>query len=68
MHVCMHVDGKDLALFIQAYKGPAPPEAMYLADLGGGFPPQFFKSDGVVDSIDVALFIRCYRGLGPPEY
>lgn len=61
------INGKDLALFIYAYKGLAPPEAMYLADLGGGFPPQFFKSDGVVDNIDIALFIQCYRGLGPPE-
>jgi len=59
------VDGKDLALFIQAFKGLAPPEAMYLADLGGGLPPEFYAYDGKVDGKDLALFLLCYKGLGP---
>jgi len=59
------VDGKDLALFIQCYRGLAPPEAMYLGDLGGGLPPQFFNFDSKVDGKDLALFIECYRGQGP---
>jgi hypothetical protein len=59
------VDGIDLALFIQCYKGNAPFDAMYLADLGGGIPPQFFNYDGVVDGLDLALWIECYKGNGP---
>jgi hypothetical protein len=59
------VGGYDLALFIHCYKGLAPPEAMYLADLGGGLPPQFFAYDGKVDGLDLALFIACYKGNGP---
>jgi hypothetical protein len=61
------VDGKDVALFLQCYKGAAPQEAMYLADLGGGVPPRFYQCDGVVDDKDVALFLLCYKGLGPPD-
>jgi len=60
------VDGKDLALFIQAYKGLAPPEAMQLADLGGGLPPQFFNFDQTVDGKDSSLFLQCFKGQGPP--
>jgi peptide/nickel transport system substrate-binding protein len=59
------VDGKDLALFLQCYKGTAPAEAMYLGDLGGGVPPQFYDCDGNVDGKDLALFLQCYKGLGP---
>jgi outer membrane protein assembly factor BamB len=59
------VDGKDLALFLQCYKGTAPAEAMYLGDLGGGVPPQFYDCDGNVDGKDLALFLLCYKGLGP---
>lgn len=59
------VDGTDLALFIDCYKGLAPSEAMYLADLGGGTPPQFFNWDGIVDGKDLALFLQCYREQGP---
>ena len=59
------VNWADVALFITCYKGQAPPEAMPLADLGGGFPPQFFACDGKVDWADVALFIACYKGQGP---
>jgi len=59
------VDGKDLALFLQCFKGTAPPEAMYLGDLGGGVPPQFFQFDGKVDGKDLALFLQCYKGIGP---
>ena len=33
------VNGYDMSLFIQCYKGLAPPEAVYLGDLGGGVPP-----------------------------
>jgi PKD repeat protein len=66
-------DGKvtsaDVPLFIQCYRGTAPPDAMYLGDLGSSIssPPfyQFFKYDGKVDSADVQLFILCYRGKGP---
>jgi hypothetical protein len=62
------VDGKDLVLFMQCYKGLAPSEAMYLADLGGGgLPPQFLKYDGKVDGRDLVLFMQCYRGLAPSE-
>jgi parallel beta-helix repeat protein len=59
------VDGKDLALFLQCYKGTAPAEAMYLGDLGGGVPPQFYDCDGNVDGKDLSLFLQCYKGLGP---
>jgi len=59
------VDGKDLALFLQCYKGTAPAEAMYLGDLGGGVPPQFYNCDGKVDGKDLSLFLQCYKGLGP---
>jgi len=59
------IDGKDLALFLQCYKGLAPAEAMHLADLGGGLPPQFFECDGKVDGKDLALFLQCFKGLGP---
>jgi len=61
----MKTDGKDLALFLQCYKGLAPSEAMRFADLGGGVPLQFFKCDGIVDGKDLALFLQCYKGLGP---
>jgi len=60
------VDGKDLALFLQCYKGTAPAEAMYLGDLGGGVPPQFYDCDGKVDGKDLSLFLQCFKGLGPP--
>ena len=59
------VDGKDLALFLQCYKGTAPAEAMYLGDLGGGVPPQFYDCNGKVDGKDLSLFLQCYKGLGP---
>jgi hypothetical protein len=59
------VDGKDLALFLRCYHGSAPPDAMYLADLRGGVPPQFFDYDGVVDGKDLALFLLCFHGQGP---
>jgi hypothetical protein len=60
-----NIDGKDLSLFLQCYKGTAPPEAEYLGDLGSGVPPQFYKSDGKVDGKDLALFLECFKGLGP---
>jgi len=60
------VDGKDLALFLQCFKGTAQPEAMYIGDLGGGLPPSFFQCDGKVDGKDLALFLQCFKGLGPP--
>jgi hypothetical protein len=59
------VDGKDLALFLQCYRGTASPEVMYLGDLGGGVPPQFFQYDGIVDGKDLSLFLLCYKGQGP---
>ena len=59
------VDGKDLALFLQCYKGLGPQGAMYLADLGGEMPPKFFKCDGKIDGKDLALFLQCFKGLGP---
>jgi hypothetical protein len=59
------VDGKDLALFLQCYRGTAPSETMYLADLGGGVPPRFFEFDGKCDGKDLALFLLCYKGSGP---
>lgn len=60
------VDAYDLALFIQCYKGSAPPEAMYLGDLGSGPPPRFYQCDNKVDAFDLALFIYCYKGLVDP--
>jgi hypothetical protein len=53
------VNGKDLGLFLQCYKGAAPQEAMYLCDIGGGVPLQLYKSDGIVDGKDLYLFLRC---------
>jgi hypothetical protein len=38
-----------------------------VGDLGGGFPPQFFKCDGKVDSKDLSLFLQCYKKTAPPE-
>jgi hypothetical protein len=61
------VDSKDLALFLQCYKGLGPPNAMYLGDLGGGLPPQFYRCDGKVDSKDLSLFLMCFKGQGPPD-
>jgi peptide/nickel transport system substrate-binding protein len=58
-------DGKDLALFLQCYRGQAPSQAMYLADLGGGVPPQFYECDGIVNGKDLALFLICFHGSGP---
>jgi hypothetical protein len=60
------VDGKDLSLFLQCFKGTATPDAMYLGDLGGGVPPTFFKCDGKVDGKDLSLFLLCFKGQGPP--
>jgi peptide/nickel transport system substrate-binding protein len=59
-------DGKDLALFLQAFKGTAPQEAKYLGDLGGGVPPTFFNFDTKCDGKDLSLFLRCFKGLAPP--
>lgn len=59
------VDGKDLALFLQCFKGLVPPEAMILADFGGSVPPKFFKYDGKVDGKDLSLFLQCFKGQGP---
>jgi hypothetical protein len=59
------VDGKDLALFLQCFKGIAPPEAMYLGDLGSGVPPKFFEFDGKCNGQDLALFLLCFKGYGP---
>ncbi len=60
------VDGKDLALFLQAFKGiNTPPEAMNLCDLGSGVPPQFFKFDGIVNGKDLSLFLQAFKGLAP---
>lgn len=59
------VDGKDLSLFLQCFKGTAPPEAKFLGDLGGGTPPQFFLYDGKVDGKDLSLFLQCFKGAGP---
>ena len=61
------VDGNDLALFVQCYKGLAPLGAKYLGDLGGpvSYVPTFFAYDGKVDGNDLALFVSCYKGLGP---
>lgn len=60
-------DGKDLALFLQCYKGIAPANAMYLADLGSlvNGVPTFFAYDGVVNGADLALFLDCYHSEGP---
>jgi hypothetical protein len=61
------VNGVDLALFLECYKQQSvPPDAMYLADLGGGVTvPLFFLYDGKVDGKDLALFLQCYKGQGP---
>jgi hypothetical protein len=63
------VDSKDLALFLQCYRGTAPPECMYLADLGSRVNGQnkFFVCDCQVTSVDLQLFLQCYRGQGPPD-
>ena len=61
------VDGYDVALFIQCYRGLAPSEAMCLGDLGSSinYVPTFFAFDEEVDGYDLALFIQCYKGLSP---
>jgi peptide/nickel transport system substrate-binding protein len=59
------VDGLDFALWKACYDGIAPPNAMYLGDLGTGPPPAFFACDGVIDAYDFALWKACYDGLGP---
>jgi peptide/nickel transport system substrate-binding protein len=58
-------DAKDLALFMKCYKGMAPPEFMYLADLGGGLDARHIKiqSDGIFDGKDIMLFTLIIRGL-----
>jgi hypothetical protein len=65
----MNYDGMvnriDLNLFAQCYKGLGSPETMYLADLGGGTPPQFYVCDGVVDAKDAYLFYQCFTGSSP---
>jgi hypothetical protein len=55
------VDGKDLFLFAQCYRGGASKEAKSLCDLGGGVPPQLYKCDGKVDALDLCLLIMKYR-------
>lgn len=59
------VDGKDLSLFLQCFKGTAPQGAMYLGDLGGGVPPKFYKCDGKCDGKDLSLFLQCFKGIEP---
>jgi hypothetical protein len=61
------VNSKDLNLFLQCYKGIAPPECMYLADLGSRVDGSdtFFAYDGLVTSTDLSLFLLCYKGQGP---
>jgi hypothetical protein len=54
------VDGKDLGLFAQCYRGEASKEAKSLCDIGGGMPPQFYKCDGKVDALDFYLLIMKY--------
>jgi len=61
----MKVDGKDLALFLQCYRGIAPQRAMCLGDLGGDLPPRFFAYDDLVNGKDLSLFLMCFKGLGP---
>jgi outer membrane protein assembly factor BamB len=59
----------DIPLFIQCYRGTAPPQWMHLGDLGGYPPgsnvPQFFLVTGSCGPVDIPLFILCYRGQGP---
>jgi hypothetical protein len=55
------VDGMDLGLFLQCYRGEASKEAKSLCDIGGGMPPQFYKCDGKVDGLDLCLLIMKYR-------
>jgi parallel beta-helix repeat protein len=57
----------DIPLFLQCYRGTAPPQWEYLGDLGSmvNGVPTFFKCDGKCDATDLVLFIRCYRGTGP---
>jgi PKD repeat protein len=52
---------------LQCYKATAPPEYMYLGDLGSRVngKNEFFIYDGVVSATDLNLFIQCYKGLGP---
>jgi hypothetical protein len=60
------VDAVDLALFVKCLQGTAPPEAMYLADLGSivSHIPKYFQFDGNVTGADEILFLYYYRGLG----
>jgi peptide/nickel transport system substrate-binding protein len=60
------VNGKDLALFLQCFKGTAMPAAMYMGDLGSGVPPTFFSFDGLCNGKDLSLFLQCFKGQGPP--
>ncbi len=57
------LDGKDVALFLQCYRGIAPAEAMVLGDIGGGNPPTLFAFDGIVDGRDLSLLLQCYKRL-----
>lgn len=61
------VDWMDLRLFLECYNDSAPPEVMYLCDLGGFLDgsTMFFAYDGKVDARDFRLFIQCYNGLTP---
>jgi hypothetical protein len=61
------VTSADLSLFLQCYKGTAPPADMYLGDLGSrvGTSNVFFAYDGLVTSADLSLFLQCYKGGGP---
>jgi hypothetical protein len=61
------VTSTDLNLFLQCYKGTAPPSYMYLGDLGSrvGSTNKFFVCDGLVTSTDLNLFLQCYKGQGP---
>ncbi|HVP92592.1 MAG TPA: hypothetical protein VMS94_02485 [Acidobacteriota bacterium] len=61
------VNSRDLNLFLQCYKSIAPPECMYLADLGSRVDGSnvFFAYDDLVTSTDLSLFLLCYKGLGP---
>lgn len=55
------IDGKDLVLFIQCYRGEASKEAKSLCDIGGGNPPQLYKCDGKLNPSDISLLIMLYR-------
>jgi PKD repeat protein len=61
------VNSRDLNLLLQCFKGTAPPEYMYLGDLGSRVngKNEFFIYDGVVSATDLNLFMQCYKGLGP---